>query len=439
MPDVSPAASNGSELSAAITELEISRHEHGSPQLPGRLGTGQLRDEIFEMLKELRTLKMGTNLTSFTAPGSLMLPFSTTELMLHGSSCSAAGFGEAVREPDVSRRMVRVLSAHLSALSETLSAPMMKPYNPVLGELLVARGGGIGLAWQACIEQVSHHPPLTAFHVEGHAGGGAFRHYGSSGAVPIFRGNTVEVRMVANPGGTVLTLEDGTEEVYRVKGLPSLCLRGVLGIGRSFCEWAGELHIECVTSGLVGKVAFAAAKWFGTGGYHRVQGTVVAGGDKNAPVLYKISGAWTQRVVATATSGGTELEMLPALPGGAERPTGMTALPECPLYDMPAHSLRWERHPKQVWAELTTALKAHDWSAARAAKRKVEEERRQERAVRLASGLDWKPALFELARAEAGSSAAAVADGGRDQAWVLRAGGLDGAFDEEADQPCEAL
>jgi hypothetical protein len=107
-----------SGLSAALTELDVTDadgHEHGDPQLPGHLGTGQLRQEIFDMLKEVRALKLGTNLTSFTAPASLMLPFSTTELMLHGSSLSAAGFGDAVRESDVTRRMVRVLGAHLAA------------------------------------------------------------------------------------------------------------------------------------------------------------------------------------------------------------------------------------------------------------------------------------------------------------------------------------
>lgn len=430
-----------SGLSAALTELDVTDadgHEHGDPQLPGHLGTGQLRQEIFDMLKEVRALKLGTNLTSFTAPASLMLPFSTTELMLHGSSLSAAGFGDAVRESDVTRRMVRVLGAHLAALSETLSAPMMKPYNPVLGELLIARGGGVGLAWQACIEQVSHHPPLTAFHVEGHTGAGSFRHYGSSAAEPIFRGNTVEVRMVANPGGTVLALEDGSEEVYRVTALPSLCLRGVLGIGRSFCEWVGELHIECASSGLVGKLAFAPAKWFGTGGHHHVHGSVTVGGEKNAPILYKISGAWTKRVVATPTRGGSEVEMLPAPPGGAERPTGMTTLPECPMYDLPPHTLRWARHPRAVWVELTAALNAQNWSAARAAKRRVEDERRAARAARLETGTEWTPALFERRRSEAGSSAEA-ADDGCDVAWVLRAGGLDRAFDPEAEPPCEPL
>ena len=132
-------------------------------------GAGQLRDEILQMLQEVRTLKLDTDLTSWAAPASLMLPFSTTELMLHGSSFTAAGFAAAVHEPDISRRLLRVLAAQLTALSETLSAPMMKPYNPGLGEVIAARGSepaaagtGRSSAWRAVAEQVMHRPPAIS-------------------------------------------------------------------------------------------------------------------------------------------------------------------------------------------------------------------------------------------------------------------------------------
>ena len=52
------------------------------------------------------------------------------------------------------------------------------------------------LKWCAVVEQVSHHPLLTAFHLQGRSAGGTFAHYGSTGAEPIFCGNYVEVRMI---------------------------------------------------------------------------------------------------------------------------------------------------------------------------------------------------------------------------------------------------
>ena len=302
-------------------------------------------NEPWQILKkELGTLHLGSRLESLVAPASLMLPFSTTELSLLGVACSAPGLAAATREADRIRRMLRVLSAHLGAMAHTLSAPMMKPYNPVLGEVLAARGGdlaeagsGGASAWRAVIEQVSLNPPLTAFHVEGYAGA-SFRHYGSSGSSVFFLGNTVEVRIAPQPGGTFLTLEDGTEEQYRVKSLPSMCLRNILGIGRPYCEWVGDLEVEGVSSGLVGWFSFQAAQMFDAASAHRVVGAVSSGDAKLATVLYHIAGAWTSRVVATAADGHDELELLPALPGGAARPTGLVHLPQPLPYELPTHS-----------------------------------------------------------------------------------------------------
>ena len=384
-------------------------------------------NEPWQILKkELGTLHLGSRLESLVAPASLMLPFSTTELSLLGVACSASGLAAATREADRIRRMLRVLSAHLGAMAHTLSAPMMKPYNPVLGEVLAARGGelaeagsGGASAWRAVIEQVSLNPPLTAFHVEGYAGA-RWMHYGSSGSSVFFLGNTVEVRIAPQPGGTFLTLEDGTEEQYRVKSLPSMCLRNILGIGRPYCEWVGDLEVEGVSSGLVGWISFQAAQMFDAASAHRVVGAVSSGDAKLATVLNHIAGAWTSRVVATAADGHDELELLPALPGGAARPTGLVHLPQPLPYELPTHSLireAWPLHPHAIWSELTTALRARDWAAARAAKRRVEEALRAKAAEMAEAETTCMPMLFEEAAGPPGANA-----------WILRAGALDRAF-----------
>ena len=392
--------------------------------------SGRFSSDLTKILQEVRKLKLGSNLTSFVAPASFMLPFSTTELTMHGTSFGAVGYAAAVRETDAARRMARILGAHLAALSETLTVPMRKPYNPVLGELLVAHGSGAELEWRAAVEQVSHHPPLTAFHVEGRSGHGAFRHYGSSGAVPLFRGNWVEVRMTVQPGATLLTLEDGTEEAYVLQSQPSLCMRGVMGLGRCFCEWAGELRVECATSGLVGRIDLPPARPFSASGTtSHVTGSVTPSeAATHATALYHISGAWADRVVARpgsaegAISGEAEIELLPAAAAGV-RPVAMSQLPAAPSYTIPAHSRCWARHPHAVWAELTKHLQAHDWAAARAAKRRVEEAERAISGRQREERAEWRPALFERVP-PAGQAVHPHAAG-----WRLRDGVLDHAFD----------
>lgn len=406
----------------------------GSHLLLCEMPKSQLREELWNFLKKVRALKLDANLTSLILPASRMLPFSATELLLLALSHKAAGLAAAAHEGDKCRRMLRVLGAELAGMSHTLTAPMKKPYNPVLGELLVAAraekpaeagSGGGSAACRVVLEQVSHHPPLTAFHVEGTD----FRHCGSSAAEPLFRGNSVEVRIVTlQPCRTVLRLEDGTEEEFRTKSFPSMCLRNIFGIGRLFCEWVGELEVEC--DECVGRLVFHPAKLFNAASAHRVTGSISVGGDKNASTpIYQISGAWTGRVVATATRDGDELELLPALPGGVDRPTSLASMPRPPPFELPPHSLDWERHSQRVWSELTAALREQNWVAARAAKHSVEQEMRAEAAAMAEAGSMWAPALFEAAD-PAGPAAGA---------WLLRDGALDRAFDPDAEQPCQPI
>ena len=60
----------------------------------GKSQQAVMGEELWEIIKELRTRKQGTDLSSFVAPASMMLPFSTTELLLLGcSACSAPSSG----------------------------------------------------------------------------------------------------------------------------------------------------------------------------------------------------------------------------------------------------------------------------------------------------------------------------------------------------------
>ena len=166
-------------------------------------------------------------------------------------------------------------------------------------------------------------------------------------------------------------------------------------LGRSYCEWVGELTISGPSSNLVGTLrCLPASDGMGMGGGavgslysrltgspapalqpHRVEGSVRlgggggggcgGGGGGGAPdeLAYVIAGAWTGRVVATAPGGGLPVELLPAAPHPGRR-VQLRELPSPLPYELPAHSLRWERHPQAVWGALVAALRCNDWAAA---------------------------------------------------------------------------
>jgi hypothetical protein len=404
-------------------------------------GLSNLRKELVQMLSS-GALTSGSNLTAIGLPASCMLPFSTTSLTLHAAALEAQGMGRVLTEADPLRRMLFLLSNKLRATAHTLTASMMKPYNPIIGELCIAAdaaelpekddqtgqkrpGTATAPAWRGMAEQVSHHPPITASAVEGHAEGGSFSQNVSSIAVPTFHGNYVEVSMKIFGAQTEIHLPDGSTEVYIVKSLPSVYLRGVMGVGPCFCEWAGDLLVECAATGLVGKVHYKPAGFFGRGERHSVSGEVI----KNKNKLCDISGNWTRSVSAKMASGGTKVEMVAPLPNKQKRGT-IATLPNPSPYTVPAHSLEWERHPDVVWKELTAALHDKEWQAARAAKASVEQGRRKEKEAMAAADEKWETSLFRPDTA--GGDGAEVP-------WVVREGAFDRAFDEKAKQPCRPM
>jgi len=115
------------ENTAAAHSVQVDKQ----PTLTGRL--------LDEALQALRKVREGSNLTSFAAPASLLLPFSTLELVVFGASFAAEEFGIAVRHADAALRMLHMLASQVAASSQTLTAAMMKPYNPIIGEVLAAQ------------------------------------------------------------------------------------------------------------------------------------------------------------------------------------------------------------------------------------------------------------------------------------------------------------
>merc|ERR1712032_589011 len=203
---------------------------------------------------------------------------------------------------------------------------------------------------------------------------------------------------------------------YVIASLPSLYLRGVLGMGPQFCEWGGKMRIECACTGLVGSIDFKTTGLFGSGQRHRIKGSVGAVSQHRGKTanFYTISGAWNTRVVATRVGSTEEMELLRTPDGETERSAERRELPPVLPYTMPSYSLAWPRHSRQVWKDLNEAIANEEWALARAAKSKVEDGRRAEEAQMQNAGEKWEPAFFVET-----TSAANV---GKEKIWCVREG-----------------
>jgi len=164
------------------------------------------------------------------------------------------GFNEA--ESDV-ERMMMVVRWFLSYISE--EQPNKKPYNPVIGETHTCKvehknGGGITKFYA---EQVSHHPPVTAFMMEN-----------KKKKVKVEGNFTFAVRFETN---TVVTTTNGyievrsthpdlEDEVYRIdKGLPDLLINNVI-FGTRTMGWTGNVNVYCEKTNLTANLHFKKHK-----------------------------------------------------------------------------------------------------------------------------------------------------------------------------------
>lgn len=111
---------------------------------------------IFTLLKDL----VGKDLTRISMPVYLNEPISmlqrTSEMFEH-SVC----LENAAKEPDQYKRLVHCLGFYLMNFAQ-VRGRNKKPFNPLLGETLEIEINGM----KCLFEQVSHHPPISALHVE---------------------------------------------------------------------------------------------------------------------------------------------------------------------------------------------------------------------------------------------------------------------------------
>jgi hypothetical protein len=107
---------------------------------------------------------------------------------------------------------------------------MGKPFNPILGETYEIKRS----EFRCLCEQVSHHPPVSAFHAEGPS----FSFFGSIYPKIKFWGKSVEIQ----PKGVVTIKLPKWNETYSWTN-PNCTIHNVL-VGKLWMEQYGNLEIK---------------------------------------------------------------------------------------------------------------------------------------------------------------------------------------------------
>ncbi|XP_056679785.1 oxysterol-binding protein-related protein 1 isoform X3 [Monodelphis domestica] len=221
---------------------------------------------------------IGMELSKITMPVIFNEPLSflqrLTEYMEHTYLIhKASAFSDAVE------RMQCVAAFAVSAVASQWERTG-KPFNPLLGETYELVRDDLG--FRLISEQVSHHPPVSAFHAEGL--NNDFIFHGSIYPKLKFWGKSVE----AEPKGTITLELLEHNEAYTWTN-PTCCVHNII-VGKLWIEQYGNMEITNHKTGDKCILNFKPCGLFGKE-LHKVEGYIQ---DKSKKKLRALYGKWTE-------------------------------------------------------------------------------------------------------------------------------------------------
>mmetsp|Transcript_46234 Transcript_46234/g.92429 ORF Transcript_46234/g.92429 Transcript_46234/m.92429 type:complete len:419 (+) Transcript_46234:212-1468(+) len=341
---------------------------------------------LLSMMKQLTT---GMDLSRVTLPTFILEPRSFLEkcsdFMCHGSLILDIG-----TTPDPVERFLMVTRWYLSGWH--FKPPgVKKPYNPILGEVFQCRwdyGGDRGSTYYVA-EQVSHHPPISAFHFVNRKAGWVLN--AAIKPKSKFLGNSAA--SILEGEGFLHVLPFG--ETYKIT-FPSYYVKGLV-LGTLRMEIVGDIAISCEKTGLELALSFKNKGWI-RGTNNSVEGKVKQIG--SSTTLYKIEGRWDRVLNITDKKSG---KTTPFFEVDAEKQRSFT-----PLVAEPDAQQKYFES-RRVWQHVTRALRSNNTDAATEAKNKLEDGQRAGKTERTDKGLEWTPKLFS-----------AVASPQNDPSWMVK-------------------
>ncbi|KAF8624819.1 hypothetical protein AX15_005706 [Amanita polypyramis BW_CC] len=319
-------------------------------------------------------LRVGMDLSRVTFPTFVLEPRSMLERITDFMSHPDLIFG-ADELDSAEERFIRVLQYYLSGW-HIKPKGVKKPYNPILGEFFRCRydypNGTQGFY---IAEQVSHHPPISAFFYISPAN--RVHIIGELRPKSRFLGNSVATVM---DGENRVTLLGRPEDGEYVITMPNMYARGIL-FGRMVLELGDNCVAKNERNGLYCDTEFKT-KGFFSGTYNAIAGHI----RKNTTEIGELSGKW---------SGVMELRMAKS---GRKRilfdvaKDGQNVAPKT----VPPIEEQEPNESQRLWAALTEAILQKDMENATTAKTAVEDAQRERRKWMEEHGEVHVPKFFEL-------------------------------------------
>lgn len=333
------------------------------------------------LMEFIRQLRPGVELWRMAMPAFILENKSMLEKI--SEYCYPHSFAlDIVELESQEERFLQAVRFWMAALRSTpRKKGVAKPYNPIEGEFFACKWvDRTDSEARYVAEQVSHHPPVSAFYMENPEKQIVIDGYINPKST--FYGNTAWTTM---SGPLQLHLIEHKESY--VFEMPPIVVRNIM-FGQMGMAFNSKGRITCKQTGYKATIKFSKD--------NSVTGKI----KHNNKTKFTLSGKFDDIVKIKAKAKGAEEEV---------------------FYDVSEieHSYQYIRlienqaanESRKVWEEVTDALNEHRFDDATAKKTMVEEEQRTIRKERESQGKPYEPIYFE--RLEEGSDK----DGGK---WIYK-------------------
>ncbi|XP_069794749.1 oxysterol-binding protein-related protein 9 isoform X13 [Narcine bancroftii] len=353
-------------------------------------GEGESVEEHKSVIMHLLSqVRLGMDLTKVVLPTFILERRSLLE-MYADFFAHPDLFVSIVDHTEPKDRMVQVVKWYLSAFHAGRKGSVAKkPYNPILGEIFKCHwivpdieteeniepvaAGPIPEASQNSVtfaaEQVSHHPPISAFYAECFSKKIQFNaHIWTKSK---FLGMSIGVHNIGQ--GCVSLLE--YDEHY-ILTFPNGYGRSILTV--PWVELGGECNITCAKTGYNASIIFHTKPFYG-GKKHRVTAEIFSPNDKKS--FSSIEGEWNGVMYAKWSTGESSI---------------FVDTKKMPIIKKKVRKLedQDEFESRRLWKDVTHNLKIKDIDAATEAKHRLEERQRAEARERKENEVQWETRVF---------------------------------------------
>ncbi|KAF2016204.1 oxysterol binding protein-like protein [Aaosphaeria arxii CBS 175.79] len=315
------------------------------------------------------------DLSSMTAPPFILSTKSLVEFSSYWAEHPSVFIAPAA-EKDPAKRAALVLKWFLSTLKQQYASRSeklgteKKPLNPFLGELFLGKWEDEAGTTQLVSEQVSHHPPVTAYCIWNSKAGVRLQGYNAQKAS---FSRTINVKQI---GHAILHIDEYDED-YLIT-LPSLHIEGLI-TGSPYVELNRYSMIQS-SSGYTAKIEYSGKGWL-SGKKNTFTASLYAEG-KEKDILYTADGQWTDEFEIKDTKTKKVVERY------SPKATPVTPLIVAEIEDQD------EMESRRAWKKVADAINGGDTDLAGQEKSIIENSQRELRKKEKEENREWERRFF---------------------------------------------